>query len=137
MDSYDQMQQDRARRNAAVVAELSAVCRLHGATASYEPTHGIYVVVSEGVRIEWQWSLTARAAHIDITEIGSRGTHPKLAPADQAPGFARLAGLLADPAFEIALAIALTRTSADSARALTLYQQRRAAIEAPQKWTGD
>lgn len=137
MDSYDRMQAERAKRNEAVVAELSAVCRQHEARVQYVPDRGIFVAVEDGVRVEWLWTLSARAARTEVTAIGSGGTHPDVLPADTARGFARMSRVLADPAFQDALAIALTRTSQDSARALLRLRQQQELRAQVVRYSGD
>jgi hypothetical protein len=131
------IEQENARRAAAIVAELSAVCAQHGARAYYVPGDGIWVVVERLVVVEWRWSLVSRAAKVEVKGIGNHSTHPAVSPVEIAEGLTRMSAILADPAFADALAIALTRVSGDSARALLRYRQAERAAAAPQKYHGD
>lgn len=136
MDEYERREVERERRNAAVVVELDTVCRQHGARAVYAPSHGVFVLVEDGVRVEWLWSLDARAACVEVQST-TGGTHPNVHPAELARGLARMAHVLTDPAFDTALALALSRTSADSARALMAQQQRRTLMQQGVRYHGD
>ena len=128
-DPIDRAERDRERRNAATVAELSAVCRLFKASAFYVPLSGIFVIVSHlGVKVEWHWSHTARAASVKVRGEGD-STHPAVAPGVMALTLTRTAVLLDSEEFNAALAITLTRTHADSARALAEYRAQLAAAE--------
>ncbi len=128
MDSYERQQAERAERNAAMVAELDAVCRQHGARACLVPAEAIMVVLDDGdVRVEWSWGFGARGARVNV--VGRNGATHVVDHRTVARALAKMSALLADDAFEAALAIALTRTSERSARALLQAQQRRAAAQ--------
>lgn len=128
MDEYDRRQAEREKRNAATVAELSAVCAQHGARAYYLPAEGVLVVVDTGrARVECRWSFSARSWRTEV-QSPTGGTHVA-DHADVARAMAQASALLADGAFDTALAIVLSRTSDDSARAILAARQRREAAQ--------
>lgn len=131
MDAYERAELERAKRNALVVAELDAVCRRYGARAHHVPASYIIVVLERGVRFEWRWDIAARASALSVCAISSHSTHLAVTPVEAGEALQRVSALLVDPAFTDALAVALSRVSEGSARALA--ERRRAQREAQER----